>query len=256
MTGAPLKVALDRHASLLRLTLARPKANIVDAAMIGALADAFAAHRDPGPLRAALLEAEGPHFSFGASVEEHLPAQAAAMLASLHALIGTMLEFPAPILAAVRGQCLGGGLEVALAAGPIFAAPDAKFGQPEMKLGVFAPAASVLLPWRVSQPAAEDLLLSGRSIGAEEARSLGLVQHVADDPAAAALAWFDEHLAGKSGACLEFALRAARGARAREARARLADVERLYLDGLMQTRDANEGLDAFLAKRPPHWEHR
>jgi len=253
---SPLRVHLERDGALLRLTLDRPKANLIDAAMIAALSSALSAHRGAQGLRGVLLDHEGPHFSFGASVEEHLPAQAAAMLASLHALIGTMLEFPAPILAAVRGQCLGGGLEVALAAGPIFAAPDAKFGQPEMKLGVFAPAASVLLPWRVSQPAAEDLLLSGRSIGADEARALGVVQHVADDPIAAALAWFDEHLAAKSGASLAFALQAARGARAREARARLADLERLYLDGLMQTHDANEGLDAFLAKRPPHWEHR
>ena len=253
---SPLRVRLERDGALLRLTLDRPKANLIDAAMIAALSSALSAHRGAQGLRGVLLDHEGPHFSFGASVEEHLPAQAAAMLASLHALLGGMLEFPAPILAAVRGQCLGGGLEVALAAGPIFAAPDAKFGQPEMKLGVFAPAASVLLPWRVSQPAAEDLLLSGRSIGADEARTFGLVQHVADDPTAAALAWFDEHLAGKSGACLAFALQAARGARTREARARLADLERLYLDGLMQTHDANEGLDAFLAKRPPHWEHR
>ena len=248
--------ACERDGALLRLTLARPKANLIDAGMIAALSSALAAHRGAKGLRGVLLDHEGPHFSFGASVEEHLPAQAAQMLASLHALVGAMLEFPAPILAAVRGQCLGGGLEVALAAGPIFAAPDAKFGQPEMKLGVFAPAASVLLPWRVSQPAAEDLLLSGRSIGAEEARASDWCSTSPTIPAAAALAWFDEHLAGKSGACLDFALRAARGARAREARARLADVERLYLDGLMQTRDANEGLDAFLAKRPPHWEHR
>jgi len=75
MSASPLKVHLDRQASLLRLRLARPKANIVDAAMIGALADAFAAHRNPGPLRAALIDAEVPHFSLGASVEEHLPAR-------------------------------------------------------------------------------------------------------------------------------------------------------------------------------------
>src|SRR5690606_24831791 len=84
-------------------------------------------------------------------------------------------------LVAVRGQCLGGGLEVAMAGGPIFAAPDAQFGQPEMKLGVFAPAASVLLPYRVNRPAAEDLLLSGRSIGADEAKAIGLALQVADD---------------------------------------------------------------------------
>jgi cyclohexa-1,5-dienecarbonyl-CoA hydratase len=253
---SPLRVAHDRDGALLRLTLARPKANLIDAAMIDALSAAFAGQRGAQGLRGVLLDHDGPHFSFGASVEEHLPAQCAAMLAGLHALLGAMLDFPAPILVAARGQCLGGGLEVALAGGPIFAAGDAQFGQPEMRLGVFAPAASVLLPWRVSQPAAEDLLYSCRAIGADEARAIGLVQHVADDPVAAALAYFDLHVAPRSAASLGFAVQAARGARVAAAKARLAEVERLYLDGLMRTHDANEGLTAFLAKRPPHWEHR
>ncbi len=259
IADSPLKDTLDRDGALLRLTLARPKANLVDAAMIAALHGALVAYRG-GPemsgLRGVLLDAEGPHFSFGASVEEHLPDRCAAMLAALHALVLAMIEFPVPILVAVRGQCLGGGLEVALAGGPIFAAPDAQFGQPEMKLGVFAPAASCLLPYRVNQPAAEDLLFSGRSIGAEEAKSIGLVQFVADDPEAAALTYFDQHLAGKSAAALACAVAAARGGMLRDVRHRLAEVERLYLDRLMQTRDANEGLVAFLAKRKPKWEHR
>jgi cyclohexa-1,5-dienecarbonyl-CoA hydratase len=254
--ASPLRVATERDGALLRLTLARPKANLVDAAMIAALSGALAMHRDVAGLRGVLVDHDGPHFSFGASVEEHLPAQCAAMLASLHALLGAMLDFPVPILVAVRGQCLGGGLELALAGGPIFAATDARFGQPEIRLGVFAPAASVLLPWRVSQAVAEDLLLSGRTIGADEARRLGLVGHLADDPVAAALAWFDEHLAPRSASSLRYALLAARGDRARETRVRLAEVERLYLDGLMATHDASEGLDAFLAKRQPRWEHR
>jgi len=256
---SPLKDSLDRDGALLRLTLARPKANIVDAAMIAALHGALVAYRggtELGGLRGVLLAAEGPHFSFGASVEEHLPDRCAAMLEALHALVLAMLEFPVPILVAVRGQCLGGGLEVALAGGPIFAAPDAQFGQPEMKLGVFAPAASCLLPYRVNQPAAEDLLFSGRSIGAGEAHAMGLVQFVADDPEAAGLTYFDQHLAGKSAAALACAVAAARGDMIREVRRRLAEVERLYLDRLMQTRDANEGLVAFLAKRKPKWEHR
>jgi len=167
-----------------------------------------------------------------------------------------MVEFPAPILVAVRGQCLGGGLEVALAGTWIVAAPDAQFGQPEMKLGVFAPAASVLLPYRVNQPTAEDLLYSGRSLGAAEAERRGLVHLLADDPETAALAWFHEHLQSKSGASVAHATAAARGAMRAAVRARLAEVERLYLDKLMTTRDANEGLLAFLAKRKPQWEHR
>lgn len=256
MNDSPWKDWLEVDGALARLRLARPRANIVDAAMIAALDGALLAHRANPSLRGVLLDAEGPNFSFGASVEEHLPAQCAQMLASLHALIVAMIEFPAPILVAVRGQCLGGGLEVALAGSLIFASPDAQFGQPEMKLGVFAPAASVLLPYRVNRPMAEDLLFSGRSIGAEEARAAGLVHTVFADPETAALTYFNEHLAGKSASSLACALAAARGPMIRDVRQRLAEVERIYLDRLMATRDANEGLTAFLAKRRPQWEHR
>ncbi len=254
-TDSPLKAWLEHDGALLRLRLSRPKANLVDAAMILALHSTLQEYRKQPGLRGVLLDAEGPHFSFGASVEEHLPAQCAQMLASLHALLLEMLEFPAPVLVAVRGQCLGGGLEVALAGGPIFAAPTAQFGQPEIKLGVFAPAASVLLPYRVTQPVAEDLLLSGRSITGVEAAAVGLVQVLAEDPEAAALAWFEQHLQGRSAAALACALAAARGQMLRDVRRRLAEVEQLYQERLMRTADANEGLDAFLAKRQPVWTH-
>jgi cyclohexa-1,5-dienecarbonyl-CoA hydratase len=254
--GSPLAAWVDADGALLRLRLNRPKANIVDAAMVAALHAAFAAHRDARTLRAVLLDAEGPHFSFGASVEEHLPERCAGMLSSLHALLLEVLEFPAPVLVAVRGQCLGGGLELALAGSLIFATPDAQLGQPEIRLGVFAPAASVLLPYRVSQPVAEDLLLSGRTLSGVDAKALGLVQDVSADPEAAALAYFTQHLAARSAASLACALHAVRDGMVGDVRRRLADVERLYLERLMRTHDANEGLAAFLAKRPPQWEHR
>ena len=250
-----LKAWLEADGALLRLRLARPKANIVDAAMITALHTALAEHGTQSRLRGVLLDAEGPHFSFGASVEEHLPERCAAMLGALHALLLAMVDFQAPILVAVQGQCLGGGLEVALAGGPIFATPDARFGQPEIKLGVFAPAASVLLPYRVNQSTAEDLLFSGRTMAADEALAKGLVHAVSDDAQGAALRWFEQHLADKSAAALACALAAARGVLRRDVRRRLAEVEMLYLERLMKTRDANEGLNAFLAKRAPQWRH-
>ncbi|MEO0035808.1 MAG: hypothetical protein RLZZ501_1831 [Pseudomonadota bacterium] len=257
MSGAPvLSVRPERDGALLRLTLARPKANIIDAAMIAALDHALAAaEADPG-LKAVLLDHDGPHFSFGASVAEHLPDQCAAMLAGLHALILRMVALPLPILVALRGQCLGGGLEVACAGTLLFAAPDARLGQPEIQLGVFAPAASCLLPERIGPAAAEALLLSGQPIDAAEAARLGLVHRVAEDPVAAALAWFDHGVAAHSPSSLRFALRAARLDRVERVRARLAAVEALYLDGLMATRDAAEGLTAFLDKRPAVWEGR
>jgi len=224
--------------------------------MIAALHGALMAYRTQTTLRGVLLDAEGPHFSFGASVEEHLPGSCAAMLHELHALILQLVASPVPVLVAVRGQCLGGGLEVAAACHLIFAAPGATLGQPEIKLAVFAPAASCLLPERIGPSRAEDLLFSGRSIGAEEAHRIGLVDALADDPSQAALAYFEEHLAPRSASSLRFAVRAARFDFVERVRRKLAEVERLYLEELMATHDAVEGLTAFIAKRPAVWEDR
>ncbi|HEU4382746.1 MAG TPA: cyclohexa-1,5-dienecarbonyl-CoA hydratase [Anaeromyxobacteraceae bacterium] len=254
--GGPLRVWRERDDRLLRLRLSRPKANVVDAAMIAALDVALAAAAQAPSLRGVLLDAEGPHFSFGASVEEHLPGSVATMLARLHGLVLRILEYPVPVLVAIRGQCLGGALEVAAAGHVLFAAPDARLGQPEIVLGVFAPAASCLLPERVGRAAAEELLISGRSIDGREAHRIGLVTAVADDPAAAALAWYQEHLAKRSASSLRHAVRAARLDLVERVRAGLARVERLYLEGLMSTRDAVEGLEAFLKKRQAEWEDR
>ena len=255
MAESPVKVWLDCDGRLLRLRLARPKANIIDAEMIAALSTALQEYSTNTGLSATLLDAEGPHFSFGASVEEHLPDQCADMLKALHGLIVQMLEYPAPILVAVRGQCLGGGLEVACAGGPIFVHGEARLGQPEIKLGVFAPAASCLLPERIGQIHAEDLLLSGRSISGEDAFRMGLASAVGEDPEGLALAWFDQHLVGTSASSLRFAMRAARLQHTASVKAKLVAVEELYLEGLMSTHDATEGLNAFIEKRPAEWKH-
>jgi len=255
MSESPLKVWLDRDGSLLRLRLARPKANIVDAAMIAALDRALAEHRDVKELRAVLVDHEGPHFSFGASVAEHLPESCAAMLKGLHALVRNMINFPLPLLVSIKGQCLGGGLEVAAAGTLLFAAPDTKLGQPEIKLAVFAPAASCLLPERIGQAKAEDLLFSGRSMDAEEALATNLIDCLADDPEGAALEYFDSQLAASSASSLRFAVLAARAEYRQRVMAKLERVEKLYLDELMATHDAVEGLTAFLEKRPARWTH-
>ena len=178
------------------------------------------------------------------------------MLKSLHALVRRMLEFPVPVLVAVRGQCLGGGLEVAMAGHMIYAAPNANLGQPEMMLGVFAPAASCLMPGRVGQAKAEDLLYSGRSVSGSDAFAMGLVDALSETPEAAAIAYVETHLKPKSASSLRMAVRAARAGYCRQVIKRLDEVEDLYLTELMSTRDAVEGLEAFIAKRPAKWENR
>ncbi len=256
MSACPVKTSLERDGSLLHLRLARPKANIIDAAMIGALQLAFDQSTDNPDLRAILLDAEGPNFSFGASVEEHLPDQCEKMLKDLHQLVVCMLESPVPVLVAVQGQCLGGGLELACSGSLLFATADTSLGQPEIQLAVFAPAASCLLPELIGRATACDLLLSGRSISGAEAKSLGLVSSLGDKPQELALEYFDQHLAAHSASSLRLALRAAQAGLAERVRAKLAIVERIYLDELMATHDAVEGLQAFVEKRPANWENR
>jgi cyclohexa-1,5-dienecarbonyl-CoA hydratase len=255
MSG-PLRVWFEAEGRLLRLRLNRPKANLIDAAMIAALDAALEQHLGNAALAAILIDAEGPHFSFGASIEEHLPGQCAAMLKSLHKLIVRILESPVPILVAVHGQCLGGGFELAMAGHLLFVHPEAALGQPEIKLGVFAPAASCLLPEIAGPARALDLLVSGRSISGAEAVAIGIARTAAVDPEHAALTYFREHLALKSASSLRHAVRAARADFAARAKTKIAKIERLYLDELMSTRDAVEGLQAFIAKRPAQWMHR
>lgn len=252
----PLKIWSEAEGRLLRLRLNRPKANLIDAAMIAAMDATLARNSGNDQLGAVLLDAEGPHFSFGASVEEHMPEHCAAMLTGLHGLVMRMIEFPVPLLVAVRGQCLGGGLEVALANHLMFVAPDAALGQPEMKLGVFAPAASCLLPELIGPLRSLDLLVSGRSITGLEAAAMGIASEAVADPEHAALAYFQEHLATKSASSLRYAVRAARLDYVARVKNKIRSVERLYLEELMATHDAVAGLEAFTAKRPPQWQHR
>ena len=239
--------------AILRVVLGGSKGNVIDTPMSTALTDQFReAARAPGS-KAVILEGDGAHFSYGASVEEHLPERVEAMLRGFHGLFAAMLEAAVPVLAAVRGRCLGGGLELAAFCHRVFSAPDAILGQPEILLGVFPPLASTFLRERVGRGAAEDLCLTGRSITASEALRIGLVDVVADDPSAAALAYAREHLAPRSASSLRHAVRAVRADLAARFRADIKAQESLYLDDLMKTADAVEGIRAFLEKRPPRW---
>jgi len=251
-----LAVQRELDGAVLRLSLDAGKGNIVDAKLVAALAKAFTEAQGDAALRAVLLDAKGNDFSFGASVEEHRPEQCAAMLGGLHALLKQMLRLPVPVVAAVRGRCLGGGLELALACSRLVAHPSAKLGNPEVKLAGFAPAASALMPWRVGPAAAEELLVTGRTVSAAEALALRLVDEVcADDadPSQQALKWVQAHLMELSRSSLRFAVRAAREGWAEQAMARLDAVEKLYLESLMATDDAKEGIAAFIEKRKPVW---
>jgi cyclohexa-1,5-dienecarbonyl-CoA hydratase len=254
MVTGPLAVERLDDGAIWRVAIGGSKGNVLDAAVMDALTALFRdAAADPH-LKAICLEGQGAHFSFGASVPEHRLPHVGPMLARFHGMLLAMLDSAVPVLAAVRGQCLGGGLELASLCHRVFAARDARLGQPEIVLGVFAPVASLVLADRVGRGGADDLCLSGRSVTGEEALSLRLVDQLVDgDPAEAALAWAHTHLLPKSASSLRYAVRALRASLRARLAAELSAIERLYLDGLMSTADAREGLDAFVERRPPLW---
>lgn len=243
----------EENGAVAALTVDAGKGNVLGTAAVGELRTALALAAGDGRVKAVLLAARGPDFSYGASVAEHCEAQVAAMLRELHALVLELVASPAPVIACVRGSCLGGGLEVALACTRIVAAPGARFAQPEIRLGVLAPAASLLLPRRTGEAAAAELLLSGAPVHAGRGLALGLVDEIADDPEAAARAFVRAHLLLHSASSLRLAHRALRAATVEALTRDLPRLERLYLEELVPTPDAREGIAAFLEKRPARW---
>lgn len=240
----------------LELVLSFGKGNIIDAHAVEVLRARLAEHRNDPQLRAIFIRADGPHFSYGASVDDHRPEKVREFLPRFNALLRELLAIEVPCVASVRGACLGGGLELVLCSTFLYAAPDAMFGSPEVRLGVFAPFASVMLARRIGRANAERMLLSGASIPARRAAEMGLCDDISDNPDAAALHFIETELLTKSASSLRLALRAVRRPLLAQLDSALADLEHLYLEDLMRTHDACEGIAAFLERRSPRWEDR
>jgi cyclohexa-1,5-dienecarbonyl-CoA hydratase len=241
-----------------RVVLNRPKANILDSAMVEELIGVLE-RTDPevNPaarnLRALIFEGEGKHFSFGASVEEHKPGEVEKMLPTFHRLFEKLLESRLFLIAALRGQCLGGGLELAAFCHRVIASPDTKLGQPEIQLGVIAPVASLVLPERCGRAHAADLCLTGRIVDAAEAKAMGLVDEICDDPGSTAVGLVEERLCKLSASSLRHAVAALNLGFQETFHRNIGRAETLYLDELMATADAVEGISSFLDKRSPQW---
>ena len=256
--NAPVHLALNREHTRAALSLFHPKGNIVTADMIRALGRAIETIAENPHLKLVTIEGSGADFSFGASIPEHAPGEIERVLPEAHGLIYALLDLPVVTAALVRGRCLGGGFEIALACDFIFAEQSAAFGLPEIALGVFPPAASALLPARVGTARATSAIVTGKSIPAVEWQKAGLLESVVPDGTLQQEIdrWFEEHLKGKSSAALRHASVAARLSLRQHVGEVLPALERLYLQDLMQTHDAAEGIAAFLEKRVPAWTDR
>jgi cyclohexa-1,5-dienecarbonyl-CoA hydratase len=242
---------------LVRVTLARPPLNILTVGMMEALGAALEATARTPALRALVLAAEGRAFSAGVAIEDHQGDRLRPMLAAFHGLFRRLHALDCATVAVVQGPALGGGAELATFCDLVVASERATFGQPEIRVGVFPPVAALHYPRRIGPARTVQLLLSGRVLPASEAERIGLVDHVvpAEELEAAAAAHVAA-LTDKSAAVVRLTKRAVRTAAPGDFEAGLAALEALYLDDLMGTRDAEEGLRAFLEKRAPVWTHR
>ncbi len=253
-----VSVSFDERQRRAAFTHFHPKGNIITRQMVATLRSALDAAGENPHLKLITLEGAGSDFSFGASIPEHAPDQIGAVLPEMHALIYELLDAPAPTAAVVRGRCFGGGFELALACDFIFAEEGATFSLPEIQLGVFPPAAAALLPLKIGYACAAELILTGAVLDAKDPRLASLVTFIAPrgQLASSSDEWFERHLATKSAAALRHATAAARAGLAAHVQSVLPGLERLYLESLMRTQDAVEGIDAFIAKRKPAWTDR
>jgi cyclohexa-1,5-dienecarbonyl-CoA hydratase len=240
---------------VLALTLNSPKGNVLDREMMTELITVIKENGSVPSVKALVFQGAGDHFSFGASVPEHQKELAPQMLATFHDLFRALMASNKPCIALVRGQCLGGGFELAMFCHWIFAAANAQFGQPEINLAVFPPVASLILPRLIGQSAADDLVLSGRSLTAQEAKQMGLVYSVSADPQATVDEFLCKHILPKSAAALQFAARASRHEMHRTFLQNTDALEKMYVQELMETNDASEGIKAFMDKRKPVWKN-
>jgi cyclohexa-1,5-dienecarbonyl-CoA hydratase len=252
-----MTVRMEVDEGIATLTLDHPPLNVLTRAVLRELREASLGLRDETGIRAVVLAATGKHFSAGADVGEHLPPAFRDLIPEMVGTVEAVASLPVPVIAAVRGRCLGGGFELVQAADIIVAGEGASFGQPEILLGVTAPIACALLPRRGPYGHAAEILFTGDPIGATRAAASGFVQRLVPDdqvePEARAIA---ARCARHSAAALHATKRTLRAAVGRTRPEALQAAAAIYLEEVMDTRDALEGLRAFTEKRTPVWEHR
>jgi cyclohexa-1,5-dienecarbonyl-CoA hydratase len=238
------------------ITLNRPPVNILNIAMMEEINDQLNAWQGKKDLKVVLFNARGKCFSAGVDVGEHMGDLAPKMIGAFHRMFRLMDTLGIPTVASVYGSCLGGGCELAVFCDLVVSSQGAKYGQPEIQVGVFPPVAAQIMPRIMGRKAAMELILSGKIISAEEARTMGLVnQVVPEEELEEATVKFVKPYLKLSAEVLRKTKKAVSAGLMDDFEPSLKVIEDIYLNELMQTADAREGLKAFLEKRKPEWKN-
>jgi cyclohexa-1,5-dienecarbonyl-CoA hydratase len=242
-----------RNERVIHLTITAPPVNVLDAAILKELVEHLSELEADDSLAAVVLSGEGRCFSAGASVVEHKQEQAESMVSALSDACLALPAFPAPLIAAVHGACLGGAMELISFCDFVIAAPDAIFGQPEIKLAFFPPVALHQLPRLTGYQNAAYTILSGENLPADRAQSMGLVQKILPKDE-----WkeIDDLFNGLSAPVLRITKQALTKSVTEGCAERLDDFKALFMSELYRLEDVTEGIASFEERRAPAWKHR
>jgi cyclohexa-1,5-dienecarbonyl-CoA hydratase len=248
------RLAVDIKPPEARIVLRHPSLNVIDIPMMEELAGALAEIELRTDVSVIVLSGEGRNFSAGVDVAAHIPGQVEAMLLKFHAVIRALVATKKVTVAAVQGHCLGGGAELAMACDVVYTSTTAQWGFPEIKLGCYPPVACTALAALVGHKRAAELILTGRTITGVEADRIGLATRALPD--AELMTFVDQtvqDLLKLSPVALAVTKKALYAWDAIHFDKGLAKAEKIYLEELMKTADAQEGIRAFIEKREPSW---
>jgi len=248
------RVSLDMEDAVARIILRNSPVNVIDFRMMEELSQVLAEIESQSHVMAVILSGEGRAFSAGVDIAAHTPDKVEEMLTKFHALVRTLVAMRKVTVAAVHGLCLGGGAELAMVCDLVYTSEDAEWGFPEIKLGCFPPVACTALAALVGQKKAAELILTGRSVTGREAGEIGLAtrsvpDNLLDSTVQASVA----QLLRLSPTALSIAKKASYAWESMHFDKGLARAEKTYFEDLIKTPDAQEGIRAFLEKRPPKW---
>lgn len=250
-----MSITLNFRDHAAHITLNHPPVNVINIAMMEALLDAIRDAESRPDIRSIIFRGEGKGFSAGVDIAEHIPEKIQEMLSKFHAVILAIARSQKVSIAAVHGNCLGGGAELAMICDMVFTTAEATWGFPEIKLACFPPVACVALAALVGHKRATELILTGRTFTGRDAVTFGLANSAAEtSPQLDALV---SHcladLKQMSAAALAVAKKAIYTWDGLHLDKGIARAERIYLDDLMKTEDVREGVEAWAQKRKAKW---
>jgi cyclohexa-1,5-dienecarbonyl-CoA hydratase len=238
------------------ITLNRPPVNVLNIEMMNEINDILKDWIEKRDLKVVLFNTEGRCFSAGVDVGEHMGDLAPKMIESFHGMFRLMDQLGAVTVASVYGSCLGGGCELAIFCDLVIADDTAKFGQPEIQVGVLPPIAAQIMPRIIGRKAAMDLILSGRIVSAQESMGMGLINKVvAKGDLSQETDEFIKPYLSLSAEVISITKKTIKAGLRDDFEPSLKVIEEIYLNELMRTADAQEGLKAFLEKRTPEWKN-